>query len=165
MDIINDILKDNIDPAESLITIDIDGIDDTSIKDAKAMVENLSRFYYDDEFFNKHPGIKERINTELESLRVLIKMRKADEQAHDAILTAISTNNNNASLYRALSDIQKTIISITTKIGDITTGLNNMLKGFQLEFNIESNNENSEDFEKNVYRGSKEFITMMNKDK
>ena len=147
---------------ENLISIDVDAIDESSITDAKDMVENLSKFYYDEKFMKENPNIKKRIDSELESLRVLIKMRKADEQAHDALLMAISNNNNNASLYRSLTEIQKTIISITTKMGEIVTGLNNMMKGFQLELNFDKDPE-EEYLELNIStsRGTKEFIKRM----
>ena len=150
--------------SENLITIDISDIDDSSMKDAKDMINNLSQFYYDEEFIKAHPNIKKRIDSELESMRVLIKMRKADERAHDAILQAISTNNNNASLYRALTEIQKTIISITTKMGEIVTGLNNMMKGFQLEMTFDKNTEEEIETSQNIHRGSKDFIQNMLKE-
>ena len=149
---------------ESLVTIDVDGIDSESLTDARDMVENLSKFYYDDNFMKNNPNFKKRVDSELESLRLLIKMRKADEQANDALLKAISANNNNASLYRSLTEIQKTIISITTKINEIVTGLNNMMKGYQLELNFESEEEDDEEpgeISKTSYRGSKEFISRM----
>lgn len=150
--------------SENLITIDISDIDDSSMKDARDMINNLSQFYYDEEFIKAHPNIKKRIDSELESMRVLIKMRKADERAHDAILQAISTNNNNASLYRALTEIQKTIISITTKMGEIVAGLNNMMKGFQLEMTFNKNTEEEIEASQNTHRGSKDFIKSMLKE-
>lgn len=150
--------------SENLITIDISDIDDSSMKDARDMINNLSQFYYDEEFIKAHPNIKKRIDSELESMRVLIKMRKADERAHDAILQAISTNNNNASLYRALTEIQKTIISITTKMGEIVAGLNNMMKGFQLEMTFDKNTEEEIEASQNTHRGSKDFIKSMLKE-
>lgn len=150
--------------SENLTTIDISDIDDSSMKDARDMINNLSQFYYDEEFIRAHPNIKKRIDSELESMRVLIKMRKADERAHDAILQAISTNNNNASLYRALTEIQKTIISITTKMGEIVAGLNNMMKGFQLEMTFDKNTEEEIEASQNTHRGSKDFIKSMLKE-
>lgn len=150
------------------IAIDIDGIDLASEASAKDMVDNISRFYYDEEFMQAHPDVKKRIDVELESLRILIKMRKADESAHDVIVKAISANNSNASLYRAMTEMQKTIVTITTKINEIVTGLNNMLKGFQLELNFDEHKNDVEDTDeedstnrKNAHRGSKEFINLM----
>lgn len=152
------------DIGENLTIIDIEDIDNSSLSDAKDMVENLTKFYYNEEFIKQNPNFKKRIDSELESLRILIKMRKSDEKAHDALLNAISSNNTNASLYRSLTEIQKTIVSITTKIGEIVVGLNNMMKGFQLEFNFdepENESETSSKDKKNTHRGSKEFIKQM----
>ena len=150
-----------------LIDIDMDGIDEESKKDAVALIDNLSKFYYDENFMRQHPTFKKRVDTDLESLRILFKMRKTDEVAHDLLIKAISGNSSNASLYKSLSDIQKTIISVTTKIGSIVEGLNTLMKGYQLELNFETEDSptpQSEDKENvgNTHRGTKEFIERMN---
>ena len=128
------------------------------------MIDNLSQFYYDEEFMKAHPQIRKRINDELETMRILIKMRKADEEAHDALVKAISANNNNASLYKALTQIQTSILSITTKMSEIVDRLNNMMKGYQLELPYEQQDQtdnNTEITAKNTYRGTKVFIKNM----
>lgn len=160
----NNILDGVVD-AEQIIDIDMDEIGADAIKDATDLVTNLSKFYYNDEFMAANPTFKKRVDTDLESLRVLIKMRKSDEIAHDNLMKAIANNSSNASLYRSLTEIQKTIISITTKMGEIITGLNNLMKGFQLEINFPTQDapENDEvEYSKDTHRGSKEFINMMN---
>lgn len=161
-----DTLSPDIDGLQ-LIDIDMDGIDEESKKDAVALIDNLSKFYYDDNFMRQHPTFKKRVDTDLESLRILFKMRKTDEVAHDLLIKAISGNSSNASLYKSLSDIQKTIISVTTKIGNIVEGLNTMMKGYQLELNFDTEDSptpQSDDVENvgNTHRGSKEFIERMN---
>lgn len=173
---LNDIFADDINlegivDAEEIVNIDIDGIDDKSIVDAKAMVENLSKFYYDEEFMRENPSLKKRIDSELESLRILIKMRKSDERTHDILLGAIAKNSSNASLYRALTETQKTILSITTKINDIVNGLNGLLKNYQLEIQwkdetVESKDDNEEEVEeiRDIHKGTKAFIEQMNQD-
>lgn len=173
---LNDIFADDINlegivDAEEIVNIDIDGIDDKSIIDAKAMVENLSKFYYDEEFMRENPSLKKRIDSELESLRILIKMRKSDERTHDILLGAITKNSSNASLYRALTETQKTILSITTKINDIVNGLNGLLKNYQLEIQwkdetVESKDDNEEEVEeiRDIHKGTKAFIEQMNQD-
>ena len=94
-------------------------------------------------------------------------MRKSDETAHDLIMKAIQGNSGNASLYKSLSEMQKTIISITTKIGDIIEGLNTLMKGYQLELNFDANENDNDNEEEPIYtnssthRGSKEFIEQM----
>ena len=176
MDNLNDIFADDINlegivDAEEIVNIDIDGIDDKSIEDAKAMVENLSKFYYDEEFMKDNPSLKKRIDSELESLRILIKMRKSDEKTHDVLLRAIAKNSSNASLYRALTEIQKTTLSITKQINDIVNRLNELLKNFQLEIQwkdetMESKGDNEEEVEeiRDIHKGTKAFIEQMNQD-
>lgn len=162
---IDELIRDCVDNTtdlggEQLVNIDVDDISTQAKCDAHEMVENLSKFFYDKDFISDHPQIKRRIDDELESMRILLKMRKADEEAHDALLKAISSNNNNASLYKALTQIQGTILSVTTKIGEIVDRLNNMMKGYQLEIPYE-HPEQQEAVQKKTYRGSKEFIKQM----
>lgn len=151
-----------------LVDIDFDGIEASAKADAVALIENLEKFYYNDDFMKQHPTFKKRIDADLESLRILFKMRKSDETAHDLIMKAIQGNSGNASLYKSLSEMQKTIISITTKIGDIVTGLNNLMKGFQLELEFDSQQEGENESEETIgsspstTRGGKEFIERMN---
>ena len=176
MNNLNDIFDDDINlegivDAEEIVNIDIDGIDDNSIIDARAMVENLSKFYYDEEFMKANPSLKKRIDSELESLRILIKMRKSDEKTHDILLKAIAKNSSNASLYRALTEVQKATLSITKQINDIVNGLNGLLKNYQLEIQwkdetVESKDDNEEDVEeiKDIHKGTKAFIEQMNQD-
>lgn len=151
-----------------LVDIDFEGIEASAKADAVALIENLEKFYYNDDFMKQHPTFKKRIDADLESLRILFKMRKSDETAHDLIMKAIQGNSGNASLYKSLSEMQKTIISITSKIGDIVTGLNNLMKGFQLELEFDSQQEGEKESEEVVgttpstTRGGKEFIELMN---
>lgn len=170
-DIFKDVDLDGIVDAEEIVNIDIDGIDDKSIIDAKSMVENLSKFYYDEEFMRANPSLKKRIDSELESLRILIKMRKSDETTHDILLGAIAKNSSNASLYRALTETQKTILSITTKINDIVNGLNGLLKNYQLEIQwkeetvtTEEPSEEHEEEVRDIHKGTKSFIEQMNRE-
>lgn len=161
--IFEDFDKSDIVDSEPIVDFDLDGIDAESSQDATDLVQNLSKFYYNEEFMAANPTFKKRVDADLESLRILIKMRKADEVAHDNLLKAIAGNSSNASLYRSLTEMQKTIISITTKMGEIVTGLNNLMKGFQLEINFQEESAAEEiKSSKDTHRGSKEFINMMN---
>lgn len=147
-----------------LVDIDLDNINESAQKDAVALIDNLSKFYYDEDFMRRNPTFKKRVDTDLESLRILFKMRKSDEEAHDILVKAITGNSSNASLYKSLAEMQKTIISITTKIGDIIEGLNNMMKGYQLELNFDNQPKNEEEQieASNTFRGTKDFIQQMN---
>ena len=165
--IFEDFDKSDIVDSEPIVDFDLDGIDAESSQDATDLVQNLSKFYYNEEFMAANPTFKKRVDADLESLRILIKMRKADEVAHDNLLKAIAGNSSNASLYRSLTEMQKTIISITTKMGEIVTGLNNLMKGFQLEINFQEESTPDTDTissSQDTYRGSKEFINKMNEE-
>ena len=110
-DNIQNLNLDGVIDGENMIEpIDMDEISDDAEKNAKEVVDNLSKFFYDEEFMRNNPKLKKRVDEELEALRVLIKMRKADEVTHDILIKAISGNSGNASLYRSLSDMQKTIL-------------------------------------------------------
>ena len=158
-------IKDLIDP-EEIVNIDFEWMEGSAQQEAEDMITNLSHLYYDDEFMSRQPNLKKRIDADLESLRINLKMRKADEIAHDVCLKNISQNPSNASMYKSLTELQRSILSITTKIEDTIAKLSNLLKGYQTEFNFEpsQNNENSDNQSTTVYRGSKDFIKAMNEE-
>lgn len=109
-----DLFNDSIDMPDidglELIEIDIEDINESAKQDAIDLIQNLSRFYYDEDFMKRNPQFKKRVDNDLESLRILFKMRKTDEEAHDILIKAIQGNSSNASLYKSLSEMQKTII-------------------------------------------------------
>ena len=105
---------------------------------------------------------------------MLLKMRAADEVTHDVIIKAIAANSSNASLYRSLTQIQTTILQITTKIENIVNNLTTMIKGYQLELNFKLEQEQMNSIEGDTepttieespttHRGSKSFIEQMNR--
>jgi hypothetical protein len=166
----NDVI-DGID----IVNIDIDAIGDAAEGKAKTLIEDLTKFYYDEDFLKANPNFRKRVDNDMESLRMLLKMRAADEETHDVLIKAIGANSSNASLYRAMTDVQKTILQITTKIETIVNNLTTMIKGYQLEINwkLEQEqmlkDEHEDDSEMTIedvstqHRGSKSFIEQMNK--
>lgn len=155
-----------------IVNIPIEDISDNACTKAQKLIEDLTNFYYDEEFLKRNPNFRKRVDNDLESLRMLLKMRAADEVTHDVIIKAITANSSNASLYSALTKIQTTILQITTKIETIVNNLTTMVKGYQLELNFKMEQEelkdDEEDFinEDNIRspkRGTKEFIASMNK--
>ena len=160
--------KDLIDE-EDVTYINTEIIDDDSLKEAEGLIDNLQDIYADPEFMKANPKFVTRLKAEIEDLRILLKVRKSDETVHDIILGAIGKNSNNASLYRALTDVQKTILSTTTDISNKIKDINSMLKNIQLELNFkqppidpESTATTGDLFGQNqAFRGSKDFIKQM----
>lgn len=149
---------------EEVINIDTNVIDDAAFKEAAALVENIKDIYADPEFMKNNPKFATRLKTEVEDLRILMKIRKSDEVAHDLLLSAIGKNSSNASLYRSLSDIQKTILSTTSELSAKIKDINFLLKNIQLELNFKPESETeseSESSQGNMTRGSKDFIKQM----
>lgn len=165
---IPDDLQPDVDGLQ-LVDIDLESINESAKTDAVSLIDNLSKLYYDEDFMKRNPTFKKRVDTDLESLRILFKMRKTDEETHDILIKAIAGNSGNASLYKSLTELQKTIISITTKICDIIDGLNNLMKGYQIELMNNSEDDGikedpDEDFDPtSTCRGTKFFIEQMNK--
>lgn len=155
---ISDII-DMADDMENAVQIDITEIDKDSTETATRMVRDMEGLYYDDEWLATHPRIKKRIDIELESLRSLIKLRKSNEQAHDAILNGISSNNTNASLYRSLAEIQRTSLAVTKQINETVHELEDILQQYQMATDAPVMQEmQQEEDDISMHRGSKSFI-------
>jgi hypothetical protein len=164
------LFDDNTIDGLEIVNIDIEGIGTDAEAKAKTLFEDLTNFYYDEEFLKANPNFRRRVDNDVESLRMLLKMRAADEVTHDVLIKAIAANSGNASLYRSLTQVQTTILQITTKIETIINNLTTMIKGYQLELNFkmeqeqlnESNDEPTtiED-SPTTHRGSKSFIEQM----
>ena len=159
-----------VDPEGIVEDINIADIEEEAKSASFALCKNLREVYFDEEFMKKNPRFKERLDVELESLRVLVKMRKSDEIAHDLCLRSIGINTNNASLYKALSGIQSSMLSIQRQMDDTVKNINNLLKNVQLELNFDNNQQNNTQgqqeipLDSNTTRGSKKFIEMMNQE-
>lgn len=167
-----EMFDENID-SEEVVHFDLDAVEDEAKQDAIAMVDNLAKFYYNENFMKSHPSFAKRVETDIESLRVVIKLRKADELVQNQLIKSIASNTNNASLYKALADIQKVIISLTTKINELVNGLNNLMRGYQQELDFdgsagqdreERDDGEIEESEDITMRGAKDFIRQMRKE-
>lgn len=159
-----------IDSDELGFDINLDDIGAKSKQSASDLIENLSKLYCNEEFMSSHPTFKRRVDSELESLMLLFKMRRADDIVQENLIKAIASNSKNASLYKALADLQKTILSISSKIDDSIKNLNTFIKGYQLEIEFNDNtdapvsNASSDEEIENVTRGSRDYITKMRED-
>ena len=153
-----------VDPEEMVEQIDIEELNDEAVKLAMDMVDNLANVYFDKTFMNEHPYMKKRIDATIESMRLLIKNRKTNEKLHDILLKSICSNPSNASLYRAQTQNAMALLSIQKQIDDTISGLNNMMRGYQLEFNFNQpiSAEGGDDNDNtSIHRGSKSFIEEM----
>lgn len=151
-----------------VVNIDIDAIGDEAQSKATSLIEDLAKFYYDEEFLKSNPNFRRRVDNDMESLRMLLKMRAADEVTHDVLIKAIAANSGNASLYSSLTKVQSTILQITSKIENIVNNLTTMIKGYQMELNFKYENEVEDNAtpttieeSPTTHRGSKSFIESM----
>lgn len=149
--------------SEDIVNIDTDNIDKLSLSEAEGLIDNLRDIYTNPDFMKNNPKFITRLKAEIEDLRILLKVRKSDETVHDIILGSIGKNPNNASMFRALTDVQKTILSTTTDISTKIKDINAMLKNIQLEINFEQNND--DEFENGpqgtTFRGTRDFVKQM----
>lgn len=155
-----------LDPPEFVEDINVDEIDNAAEELSFSLCKNLREVYFDEEFMSANPRLKKRLDVELESLRLLIKMRKSDERAHDICLRAVGANTNNASLYKALTGIQSSLLSIQTKMDETVKNINSLLKNIQLEINFDKTETNGQPtidapLDRDTTRGSKKFIEQM----
>lgn len=156
----------SIDPEGIVEEINVSEIEDAAKVASFAMCKNLRELYFDEDFMRRNPRLKERLDIELESLRVLIKMRKSDEITHDLCLRSIGLNANNASLYKSLTSIQSSMLSIQKQMDETIKNINALLKNVQLELNFDNPEEKDvkqEDTISDATRGSKRFIEQMKK--
>lgn len=152
------------EPLTESVYIDMDEINDNAKKDSLFMLKDLAKIYGNEKFMNEHPEYKKRLDLELESIRVLLKMRRSDEISHDILVKQIGLTPNVASMYAALQKLQSAMVSIENKLDDKVKTVNNLLKNYQMEIPFEEEKE-SEDTPSSSgslrYRGSKQFIMDM----
>lgn len=158
-----------VDPEGIVEDINVQEIEEVAKIESLDMCKNLREVYFDEKFMSENPLLKKRLDVELESLRVLIKMRKSDEIAHDLCLRSIGTNSNNASLYAALARIQTSMLNIQKQMDETVKNINSLLKNVQLELNFDKPQNEEQPSgsqlvasDPSVTRGSKKFIEQMN---
>lgn len=156
-----------VDPEDLIESIDMEEINSEAEKGAVELVTNLSKIYFDEKFMDENPSLKKRIDTFIESMRILIKMRKSSERTHDILVAAIPSQPTNASLYRSQAQIESSLLSIQKQMEETVNSMTNFLKGYQLELNFKSQDDESledkdqENAPSDTHRGSKTFIQQM----
>lgn len=136
-DVINDIINDlDIDGGIPPVEIDTESLNAESIVLAQSIVDNFCKDDTTNKLLDSQPKLKKQIDSTIENLRLLIKMRKADEITHDMIVKAIGQNCTNASLYGALTKQQAQLISIQKQMDETVEKLKTLLKSYQLELDF-----------------------------
>lgn len=166
LDIIDPIDIDT--PLDDAIYIDTDSLNKEAEDESKFMFKDLERVYSNEEFMSKHPEYKKRLDIELESLRYLLKMKKADEVTHDILVKQIGMTPNNASLYASLNRMQTSMLNIDTKLEQRVKAINQLLKNYQMELPFEKEEEETVNIQSNeskisaqTFRGTKAFMNYM----
>ena len=158
----------DVDDMEDMYEIDTEHIGGEANMLAASNVQNLLRLYNNKEFTDEHPDFKRRIDTEIESLRTLYKMKKINEVVHDHLVGSIAKHPGNASLYMALDRMQGKILSIDKQIREQIAGFNKIITGYQMELNFSRDNDLGGDSSTAelddgsvISRGNKAFIEEM----
>ena len=166
-------LGDDVVDGIDVVSIDIDTINSNAVAKAKDMVDDLTDFYYDEEFLKENPNFHTRVENYRENLRILLKMRDSNEELHNILIKSIGNNPSNASLFMAQNKLQTTQSAILTKITECVDKLATIIKNYQLELNFKYEQEQarhttadenqSVDNMNTTTRGAKEFIQKMEK--
>lgn len=157
------------EPITESVYIDMDEIDRNARNDSMSMLKELSKIYGNEKFMAEHPEYKNRLDLELESIRVLLKMRRSDEISHDILVKQIGLTPNVASMYSALQKLQTSMVNIENKLDEKVRIVNGLLKNYQMELPFDQQEEEnssegqSEQSAAGRYRGTKAFIVEMNK--
>ena len=161
----------DLDDLEDVYNIDIDVIGKDANTLAASNIQNLLRLYNNKEFTDEHPDFKRRIDTEIESLRMLYKMKHINEEVHDHLVNSIAKHPGNASLYMALDRMQGKMLSIDKQIREQIADFNKIITGYQMELNFARDNDldkggNTSELEDGsvMSRGNKSFIEQMRAD-
>lgn len=166
-------LGDDVVDGIDVVSIDIDTINSNAVAKAKDMVDDLTNFYYDEEFLKENPNFHTRVENYRENLRILLKMRDSNEELHNILIKSIGNKPSNASLFMAQNKLQTTQSAILTKITECVDKLATIIKNYQLELNFKYEQEQarhttadenqSVDNMNTTTRGAKEFIQKMEK--
>lgn len=164
---LDDLLSDerlfDVDGVEDVYTIDIDLIEKESGILAASQVSNLLTLYHNRDFCDQHPAFKKRVDSEIESLRKLYKITKYNESLLDHLITTISNNPSNASLYAAADRLESKIMQADKEIKLILNEFNKLCTTYQTEINFsDQSSEMTSSTNTMVTRGTKAFIDAIN---
>ena len=159
------ILDDTMEELETpTLLLNLDEINNNAKSEATEITERLSNYYFDEQYLEDHPYIKNKIKQEINNIRRLLKMLSINEAAQDALIQNITLNSGKGTLYQSLTSLQNTILNIQTQLNKVTAEVENIFK--EMQDNCEKTFEEKDKVEdqdtgKLVVRGSREFINSL----
>jgi len=159
------VLDDTMEELETpTLLLNLDEINTSAKEEATEITERLSNYYFDEQYLEDHPYIKNKIKQEINNIRRLLKMLSINEAAQDALIQNITINSGKGTLYQSLTSLQNTILNIQTQLNKVTAEVENIFK--EMQDNCEKTFEEKDKVEdqdtgKLVVRGSREFINSL----
>lgn len=155
------------DPDEELempkLDLDMQKVEEESAFQAKTIVERLSNFYFDKKYLDEHPYIPNKIYTEMQNVRRLLKMLTINEKAQDSIIMAIALSMSKSTLYQSLTSLQNSTLSIQKQLDEVVSRLEDIFRVMQeeCEKSFEEKDKEEDGSGRIVIKGSREFIEEM----
>ena len=159
------VLTDDVEEELEMPKLDLDlqVVEEDTLNKAKNIVEKLSGYYFDEIYIKNHPYIPCKIETEMQSIRRLLKMLTINEKAQDSIIMAIALSMSKSTLYQSLTSLQNSTLSIQKQLDDVVTKLEDIFRMMQEECqkSFEEKDKEDDGNGKMVIKGSREFIEEM----
>lgn len=145
------------------LDLDLQQVETESASQAQFIVERLSGYYFSQKYVDEHPYIICKIQTEMQSVRRLLKMLTINEKAQDSIIMAIALSMSKSTLYQSLTSLQNSTLSIQKQLDDVVTKLEDIFRMMQeeCEKSFEEKDKEDDGTGKMVIKGSREFIEEM----
>lgn len=144
------------------LNIDMDEVNNKAEQQAKTIVERLSNYYFDEKYIKEHPYIPNKIASEMDNIRVLLKMLSVNEKAQDTLLMSIAINTGKGALYQSLTSLQSAMLNIQKQLEQTTNNIEDIFHIMQDECDRSfAEKDKEEDNGSIVVRGSREFINAM----
>lgn len=145
------------------IDLNLEQVDSDATVQAKAITERLSGYYFDQKYIDEHPYIPNKIMTETQNIRRLLKMLTINEKAQDSIISAIALSMSKSTLYQSLTSLQNSTLAIQKQLDELVTKLEDIFRVMQEECqkSFEEKDKEDDGSGKFVVKGSREFIEEM----
>lgn len=145
------------------LDLDMHKVEEESAFQAKTIVERLSNFYFDKKYLDEHPYIPNKIYTEMQNVRRLLKMLTINEKAQDSIIMAIALSMSKSTLYQSLTSLQNSTLSIQKQLDEVVSRLEDIFRVMQeeCEKSFEEKDKEEDGSGRIVIKGSREFIEEM----